>query len=182
MLQQTEVTAVTENKEPFTVDTQEKAAWALRKLRQIRQKQAENANTANAILDGLRREMEATQNWLKEQNEALEGDASYFVGALEAYHRKLMEENPKQKTVKLPFGTLKLRAQQPEFQRDAATLLAWAKASRPDCVKVKEEADWATIKKSLIVQDGKAIDTTTGEIVPVDVVEREPVFSVEVEG
>lgn len=181
MLPQTEVTTVIENKETYTVDTQEKAAWALRKLRQIRQKQAENTNTANAILDGLRREMEATQNWLKEQNEALEDDASYFVGALEIYHRKQIEENPKQKTVKLPFGSLKLRAQQPEFQRDAAILLAWAKASRPDCVKVKEEADWATLKKSVVVQDGKAIDATTGEVVPVTVVEREPVFSVETE-
>ncbi len=90
-----------------------------------------------------------------------------------------MEENPKQKTVKLPFGTLKLREQQPEYIRDAVTLLAWAKSSRPDAVKVKEEADWATIKKSVVVQDGNAFDTTTGLLVDgVTVKEREPKFEV----
>lgn len=179
MLPQTEVT--TENKERFAVDTQEKAAWALRKLRKIRQAQTENTNTANAIMDSLRKEIEAAQEWLKQQNEGLEQEASFFVCGLETYHRKLMEENPKVKTVKLPFGTLKLRAQQPEYIRDAATLLAWAKSSRPDAVKVVESADWATIKKSVVVQNGAAVDTTTGEVVPVRVVEREPKFEVETE-
>lgn len=179
MLAQPEV--VTENREPFIIDSQEKAAWAMRKLHQIKQKETENTNTANSLIDALRKEIEGVQNWQKEQNESLGDDASYFICALEAYHRKYLEENPKAKTIKLPYGQLRFRAQQPEFQRDAVTLLAWVKSSRPDCVRVKEEADWATLKKSVVVEDGKAIDATTGEIIEgIQILERPEKFSVEI--
>lgn len=177
MLPQVEV--IEETKEPFVIDNQEKAAWAMRKLRQHRQKQAENTNTANSLIGALQQDIEGVQAWKKEQNEAIEKDASYFLSGLETWHRKQYEEDNDIKTIKLPFGQLKIRAQQPEYIRDAVTLLAWAKSSRPDAVKVKEEADWATIKKSVVAQDGKAIDTTSGEIVDgVTVEEREPKFEV----
>ena len=180
MIPQVEV--IEETKQPFIIDTQEKAAWAMRKLRQHRQKQAENTNTANSLIDALRQDIEGVQAWQKEQNEAIEKDASYFLVGLEAWHRKQYEEDSDIKTIKLPFGQLKIRAQQPEYIRDETKLLAWAKVSRPDDVKTKETADWATIKKSVVVKDGMAVDTTTGEVVDgVQVVEREPKFEVTTE-
>ncbi len=180
MLPQAEV--IEETREPFIIDTQEKAAWAMRKLRQHRQKQAETTDTADSMVGVLQKEIEDIRNWQKEHNEAIENEASWFVAGLEAWHRKQYEEDSDIKTIKLPFGQLKIRVQQPEYIRDEVKLVAWAKISRPDAVKIKETADWATIKKSVVVKDGKAVDKTTGEIVDgIQVQEREPVFSVETE-
>lgn len=98
----------------------------------------------------------------------------WHANELEVYQR---EEGIK--TIKTPFGSSKLKKQQPEYRRDNVVLLEYAKDH--ELVKVKEEVDWAALKKKLKVVGDKAVDEN-GEIVPgVVVIEREPKFEFEVE-
>ncbi|WP_031517715.1 host-nuclease inhibitor Gam family protein, partial [Desulfofalx alkaliphila] len=81
-----------------------------------------------------------------------------------------------------PYGTLKMRAQQPQYQRDDAAIKEWARVNRPEVLVQQEpKLDWAALKKVLQVAGDKLVDPETGETVPgVVVVERQPKFSVEV--
>ena len=65
--------------------------------------------------------------------------------------------------------------------RDEATLLPWLKTNAPELIKVTEAADWAALKKRLIIApDGATVATEDGEIVPgVKAIQRPEVFRVE---
>lgn len=164
-----------EEQEGFVIDTEQKANWALRKIKQLQDKM--EANTLMA-----RTENERVTAWLKEVSEPLQRDIDFFTGLLEQYHREVIERDPKAKTIKLPHGNLKMRVQQPEFRRDENKLLAWLKKTdRKDYIVVKESPAWAELKKVLKVVGTSMADPETGEVVDgVEVVEREPKFSVEV--
>lgn len=167
--------------EGFVVDTREKAIWALRKLKHILDEKA-------AVEAAAREEIKRVEDWLANEVKRLDADAAYFEGLLADYHRRVLAEDPRAKTIRLPHGTLKVRAQQPEYRRDEAALLAWVKANRPELVKVKEDVDWAALKKSLMVagEDAGApfmpvVDGETGAVVEgVLAVPRPDKFSVEI--
>jgi hypothetical protein len=74
--------------------------------------------------------------------------------------------------MKLPHGTLKMRAQQPQYEYDESLMLPWAKKNLPEAVVVKESVAKTPVKKHI---------KDTGEMVPgVEIVERPERFSVEV--
>lgn len=165
-----------EQRERFRIANSDQANWALRKLAIIRREMKQAEEQAD-------REIQRIEHWLKGELERLQGDAEFFESLLCEYHRDIYEQNPKAKTVKLPAGTLKLRAQQPEFKRDEDKLIAWLKGTgRADLVKIKESADWSALKKDVAVVNGQAIIKDTGEVVEgVTALERPPKFSVEVD-
>ncbi|WP_031517742.1 host-nuclease inhibitor Gam family protein, partial [Desulfofalx alkaliphila] len=81
-----------------------------------------------------------------------------------------------------PYGTLKMRAQQPQYQRDDAAIKEWARVNRPEALVPQEpKLDWAGLKKAIRPVDGTAVDIDTGEVIPgIAIIERPPKFSVEV--
>lgn len=154
-----------EQRERFKIETKDQAAWALRKMSRIKAEQDENITTAQA-------EIERITSWRDEENGKLGRGISFFENLLYQYFVQLRDEDPKFKTMKLPHGTLKMRAQQPEFQYDEEQLLAWARLCMPDAVVVKESVSKNPVKKHI---------KETGEVVPgVEIVERPEKFSVEV--
>ena len=165
-----------EQRERFRIENSDQANWALRKLAIIRREMKQAEEQAD-------REIQRIEYWLKGELERLQGDAEFFESLLCEYHRGIYEQNPKAKTVKLPAGALKLRAQQPEFKRDEDKLIVWLKGTgRADLVKIKESADWSALKKDVDVVNGQAIIKDTGEVVEgVTAIERPPKFSVEVD-
>jgi len=77
---------------------------------------------------------------------------------------QLREDDPKLKTMKLPHGTLKMRAQQPQYEYDESLMLPWAKKNLPEAVVVKESVSKTPVKKHI---------KETGEMVPgVTITER----------
>lgn len=164
-----------EEREGFVVDTEQKANWALRKIKQLQGKM--NANT-----DLAAEEIAKIETWEKEVNGELQRSIDFFSGLLEQYHRGVYAEDPNIKTIKLPHGQLKMRAQQPEFVRDNDKLLGWLKQSgKSKYIVVKESPAWADLKKTLQVVGNVMLDPETGEMVDgVEVIEREPKFYVEV--
>jgi hypothetical protein len=156
------------------------AFWAMRQLAKARARIDENKQLAAD-------EMKRIDRWLYEENKPWARTAEFFERHLEAYHRQLLAEDPKAKTVKTPFGTFALRAQAPEWRYNEAGLLAWLKTNRPDLIRVTEEPDKAALKKAvaLVVQEDETylpVLAETGEqIEGVAVVDRPPAFSVKVE-
>jgi hypothetical protein len=110
--------------------------------------------------------------WRDEENGKLERNIYFFECLLRDYFVGLRESDPKLKTLKLPHGALKMRAQQPQYEYDEDTLLPWAKENLPDAVVVKESVAKTPVKKRI---------QETGEVVPgVLVMLRPEKFSVEV--
>lgn len=99
---------------------------------------------------------------------------------LEDYFDTVPQKRTKtQATYQLPSATLKLKQQQPEYKRNDAILME----AFPDFVQQKPFFQWAEFKKTLRIEDGEAICSDTGEIVPtaaLEVIARDPIFTVEV--
>lgn len=116
---------------------------------------------------------------------AAKEDADFKIGfidrALLAFFTTVPHKTTKtQVYYKLPMGKLMLKKQTPEYKRDDATTIEWLKANGgTDYVKTVENLDWASLKADATIV-GNSIVNSDGEIIPgVEVIEREPKFTVE---
>jgi hypothetical protein len=165
-------------RERFTVDNDMKAEWVLSKIRNIRAEQKKET-------DELDRQMQFYRDQADIVNKKADEDVAFFESMLPDYFASRMEDGFTKSTktqisYKLPTGKLILKHQAPEFERTDAVLMPWLKQNRPDLVKVKEEPNWAELKKTVKIV-GDSIVTADGEVVPgVKVIEREDKFEVEV--
>ena len=156
---------VPEERERFKIESKDQAAWALRKMSRIKAEIEENNRVAQAEIDLI-------VSWRDEENEKLERSISFFESLLHEFFLQLRESDPKLKTMKLPHGTLKMRAQQPQYEYDEEILLSWAKENLPEAVVIKESVAKTPVKKHI---------QETGELVPgVTITERPEKFAVEV--
>lgn len=163
-----------EKKPMFSINDKEQAIWALRKIASIERAKKEAQEAAQAEINRI-------QDWLSEEEKRADQDRMYLVELLEQYHRAVLEDNPKAKTIKLPHGELQMRKQQPEYNKIDSALLVWAKENRPELLVPQEpKLDWAALKKSLqATETGLAVDTETGLVVPsVTITERPAKFSI----
>lgn len=158
----------------FRITDQGGAIWALRKIKSINTRLADVKETALA-------EISRIQDWAQEEEEKAAKERAFFEHLLQDYAERLRTEDPKFKSLKLPHGKIAFRKQSPEFIRDNDKLLAWVKSNRPEFVRIKEEPDWASLKKEVVVAGEQAVDAN-GEIIEgVTVVTRPDKFIVEVE-
>jgi|LSQX01.1.fsa_nt_gb phage host-nuclease inhibitor protein Gam len=159
-------------KEPFQVENKEQAEWCLRQISRLQREQEEVKSVAQA-------EIEKIATWEKERTQALQRSIDFFENLLIDYHRRILQEDPKAKTIKLPSGNLEARKAQPEFQRDVETMLPWVEQNRPEYIVVKKDINWSGLKKILKYRNGTGIDPDTGEVVPgLKVIERGMTFRV----
>jgi len=160
---------------PFIVDTTEKEIWAMRKISTIDRGIAEVDKAADA-------EVERVNTWRAEEIKRISSQRGFFEGLLEGYHRRIMAENPKKKTIKLPHGQLQIRAQKPEFIKDDKKIIEWAEKEMPAIVTKEPKLDWGTLKDSLKIVENIAM-TSQGEVVPgITVVPRGDKFNVKLMG
>ena len=151
-------------KETFVIDNDEKAQWAIDKIREAK------ANT-----ERWRVHYDRAMRLIEESDNAM---IEYMTCLLRDYFETVPHHETKtQKSYTLPSGVLVMKNQAPEFRRDGEKLLAWAKKSMPELVKTTESVNWDAIKKLCI--SGTATIKDTGEVVDgVEIIEREPLFSV----
>lgn len=155
--------------EPFCVTNDKSAEWCIRKIREA---QAEKQRWRDYYAEQQR----------KIDQEA-DGTISYFEALLADYFDSVPHKRTKtQESYQLPGGKLVRKQQAPEYQRDEAALLPWLKQNAPELVKVTESADWAALKKQIVIAlDGETVATEDGEIVPgVKAIQRPEVFLVEI--
>jgi hypothetical protein len=144
----------------FTVDGVGKASWAMQKLAALKAARDEVRAVAEA-------EINRWQDWAAVEDQKLGQNAAWFEAILTAYALRVREEsNGRTKTVSTPHGKVSTREAPGEWAVDAATVIEWAWANRPDLVVTKESLALSEAKKALTVADGHAIDPTTGEAVP----------------
>jgi phage host-nuclease inhibitor protein Gam len=154
--------------EGFVVDSLEKAEWCLRKLAKLAQEDAEDEAMAQ-------REIQRIQAWLEARKKPRQQSREFFEEHLRRFHEKLLQDDPKRnKTVKLPHGTLKARKLPDKWEYDEQAILEWAKANaRIEFIRVKAEPDKQAIKQYV---------KETGEVPPgVTVTTQGIKFDVEVE-
>ena len=153
---------------PFTVDNDQKAEWAARKIREARQDTQKWTEYYERQLSAIRRANEDTE--------------AYFAALLADYFETVPHKATKtQESYSLPSCKLVLKAQQPEFNRDEAVLCDYlGKKGRDDLVRITRRADWAALKKTLkVMEDGTCVDAD-GEVVEgVQAFSRMPEFKIE---
>jgi hypothetical protein len=162
----------------FTVNDDATAEWVLAKLRAAQQERDRLVRACKSMI-------EKYQDKIARFDEKYNQESDWWKSELAGYFARVPHKSTKtQEQYALPSGKLILKQQQPEFLRNDDILLQWLKdTGRTDHVKVKESPDWAGLKKKLSIQDDKAYDPETGEVVPgVSVQQRPPVFNVVVEG
>ena len=129
---------------------------------------------------------ERMESWychqLENAKEIRDRTVQWAETCLRGYFDMVPTKNAKtQKSYELPSGKLVLKAQQPEFSVQDEVLVPWLKErGLNDFVKVKESANWAELKKRVMVLEDTVTDAD-GEIIPgITVTPREPKFSVTV--
>lgn len=103
------------------------------------------------------------------------GDRQQIAILTEELRRFAAESLPEnRKSIYLPSGSMSFKKQQPKFYIGETEvnggneqLLALCKVNAPEFVKQKviETADWAELKKRLIIDDGKVFFEDTGELI-----------------
>lgn len=153
-------------REGFRIDNDGAADWALRKLAVIEKRMAD----ADALAD---EEIQRVQEWLAQKRDEYERDRAWFDEQLEDYHRRVLEEDGKRKTIKLPAGTLHARKLPDNVEiADVDAFVAWARGEREDFIRTSYAVDKAALKQA-VLKDGEAIDGVTK-------VDGETTFKVEV--
>lgn len=144
--------------EGFRVETPEQAAWAMRKYRRLAQRVQQNEALANA-------ERQRINLWLERVNERIEGEMDFFYRHLEAY--AMSQRMQGRKSVDLPDGVIKTRAQGASVAVDKSTFVQWAlEAKRDDLLRVSYAPDVDAIKSTTVVDGGRVVDVASGEVLP----------------
>lgn len=150
---------------PEDADSADRMLRRMRLLREERDSALEVAQAQRARID----------LWLSCEQSRIDARLESLRSALEIYHRRLLAQDSKRKTVSLPNGRLVSRAQQPEYQFEEPVFVDWAERYNPDLIRVKEvrSIDKAAAKK-FVADQGTTIPGVT-------VVERGPKFMAEPE-
>lgn len=162
--------------EGFIIDTDQRAEWALTKIKENRAE----AERMAAVCDA---EIERYGQIKQEAIDKAAKDSGYLEALLFAYFATVPHKATKtQETYKLPSGTLKQKVREPEYKREESDILKWLTEQGLDSlIETKSAPKWAELKKGITASGEQAIYAETGEIIPgVKIIEREPVFSVEV--
>lgn len=165
-----EIPVLMDEHDGFHVTDDKAAEWCMKKIRE-----------AEADRAMWKAHYEAQ---MEKVNKAADESVAYFTARLEEYFASVPHKATKaQESYSLPGGKLILKKQQPKFEVDDDTLVPWLKSNfMAHLVKVKESADWATLKKVVNVS-GSGVTTDEGEVIPgVTVTQRPDVFKVEMEG
>ena len=176
--------AVAENnveiRERFEVDNDMKAEWCLNKIRKVREQQ-------NRETEELMRQMQFYKDQIEMIAARADEDVEFFEGMLRGYFNDRVEAGFTKATktkvsYKLPTGEMALKHLEPVYKRDDKAVMEWLRKEHAgDHIKVKEELDWAGLKKEVQVSGNGCVVPSTGEIVPgIEVIEREDEFVVEV--
>lgn len=164
-----EIPVLMDEHDGFHVTDDKAAEWCMKKIRE-----------AEADRAMWKAHYEAQ---MQKVNESADSAVAYFTAKLEEYFASVPHKATKtQESYTLPGGKLILKKQQPKFEVDDDTLVPWLKSNfMAHLVKVKESADWATLKKVVNVS-GSGVTTDEGEVIPgVTVTQRPDVFKVEME-
>ena len=170
--------------QPFIVCDLETAAEAQRRIAYFDDKKEEINKIVEEQLAPFLAKIEKIKQWGEEAKREYDEKQSFYANQLEYFMReevaKQLESGKKpKKTIKLPYGAISLKKQQPEFIKDEESLFDYAKEA--GFVKVKESTDWASLKKACKNVGDKLVDEN-GVVVPgIRIVEKEDKFELKLD-
>lgn len=170
----TEVIA-SENEEPFVIDNDDKAEWALTIIKT-------ELEERDRLITVCEQKIQEYKEKIEQYKQYYENRTLFLKSLLQQYFQTVQRKKTKtQETYKLPSGTLKLKLPSLEYQRDDAKLLEWLKTSEmKQYIQTKESPKWVELKKTIQVAGNKVL-TQDGEIVEgVTAVEKPAMFEVDV--
>jgi phage host-nuclease inhibitor protein Gam len=140
----------TDEQKSFVIDDNGAADWALRKIAQKQRLIAENEELAE-------REIARIREWLTDANGPLQNEIANLELLLTDYHRRLLAEDDRRKTVKLPAGNLKARKLPDNVEvTDEDAFIEWAEAERHTLLRITTAPDKNAIKQA-VLKDGEVI-------------------------
>lgn len=152
-------------------------ATADRYLRRVGKLDAEH----DAEKEVVQAQIDELQRWLASRYEGYMDRRGWLSARLRRFHEALLAIDDRVKTVKLPAGEIKMRAQPDAWTIDAEAYLPWAKEHAPGTVRTvpaSEAIDVRAVKEAFARTDVGAV-TTEGEVVPgVTVATIEAKFSI----
>ncbi|MBO7669707.1 MAG: host-nuclease inhibitor Gam family protein [Oscillospiraceae bacterium] len=164
--------------EGFTIDTDDKAEWAVRKIKAT-------MDDAQRRADLCDREIARYTAEKARILKSAEDGTAFLRAHLRAYFEAHGERHKVTKAgtrkYALISGTLVLKAQQPDIERDEDALIAWAALNEPELVRTEKHVAWGELKKRCHAEGTSMVLDETGEVLPgVTVTPKAPVFQVEV--
>lgn len=147
--------------EAFNINNDDQALWAMRSLAQAQRRIDEVKRQAQVELDRI-------NAWVEANTASLTGTVEYFDRILGDYLMRVREdEQDGRKSLSFPDGTVTSRVTQPKVEvTDLEAFLSWAEANgHAEWVRVKREADLATIKKFVDFGESDVLDPVTGEVI-----------------
>jgi len=156
----------------FVLSDNASADWAMRKLAKARAEQASVSSLADeqkeVIMAAARRHLEPIEAWERSETERLGSEAAYFEGLLTTWHRDLLLDDSRAKTVRLPHGDLHARKSPDRFDvNDPEAFVAWASQVAPGLVRTKVEPDKVAMRSyfAATATEEAVVDPVTGELV-----------------
>jgi hypothetical protein len=151
----------------FTVDSDSKAEWALRKIIEIDKRYDRLITDANA-------EIARYQIIINNLQQHKEYERARKIGLLENFYSSIPHDQLRRTktTIKydLPSGRLVEKLPSVKFEIDSDALTEWFKANgKTEYVKTIEKPEWGDFKKTLVFDD-KVMDmiSKTGTIITTD--------------
>lgn len=141
------------------------------------------AEESLAIIKEAQDQVDRMAAWYKQALAKIKEQQSGIIENEKARLKEYFDTVPHRKakaseSYTLPSGKLVVKKVQPEFKKDEAILLEWAKHTAPELVKVEESVRWADLKGMGKVEGN--LFTLDGEIVPgIAVIPKEDEFGVE---
>lgn len=143
----------------FRVTDLASADWAMRKLAVKRAWMAEQSAYYDSELDRL-------GAWLDEAKASAADTEGFFGSLLEDWHRRVLDTDEKQKTIKLPSGELKARKLPDGVVIADPDAFVCAHGFASDLVRVKATPDLNAVKKA-VLRDGESlvgVEVVPGEV------------------
>lgn len=165
-----------EPSERFHITDLSSLNWALRKLSSLDKKRIEEVNLANA-------ELERINMWFAKQDITYQASKNFLEGLVKEYARQQRAIDPKWKS-KTPYGLVSFRKSKKFDYGDEEKLVKHLSDNgMGEYVKVVKTPIKAELKKALtITEDGKAIFTSTGELLPEVTAENIEDVTIKLEG
>jgi hypothetical protein len=168
----------------FAVVDLETAAEASRRIAYFEEKKVEIDAIIEKQIAPFLLKIEKIKEWGQQAKVEFDEKQASYAMRLEMYLReevaKQLEAGKKpKKSIALPYGKIALKAQQPKFERNESELLFYAKEA--GYTRVKEETDWAELKKNCVVAGGKLYDTNGEQVPGVTVIEQGEKFELKID-
>lgn len=143
----------------WRIETRSDAHWAMQQVWEAQAVRKERTAEAQAVKARLLSQIALVDQWLADELREPDDRVAFFTGHLVRWMADLRRDNPKLKSVKLPYGTIKSRSVPAGIQIDDEKALV-------DTLLLQERKDLLATHYALDKTRIKTAVLTDGEVLP----------------